>query len=192
MKSAAAAAVAGPALVSAGQKRANSADQSILAYVGTYSSPHGPEGNLGHGRGIYLFRMNPATGALTPGETFENDLNPTWLAFDPSRTHLYAVNEVNDYQGKSSGLVSALSIDRSTGHLTLLNTVDSEGAGPTHLSVHPSGKYVFVANYAGGTVAVFPVRPGGELGAATDVKQNKGAVGPEHAASAPPGSLPMI
>jgi 6-phosphogluconolactonase (cycloisomerase 2 family) len=73
--------------------------------------------------------------------------------------------------------------------LTLLNTVSSHGAGPAHLSVHPSGKYVLVANYAGGTVAVLPILARGELGAATEVKHDQGPVGPAHAASAPPGSF---
>jgi 6-phosphogluconolactonase (cycloisomerase 2 family) len=85
--------------------------------------------------------------------------------------------------------VSAFSINRSDGHLTLLNTVSSQGAGPCHLSVHPSGKYVLVANYAGGTVAVLPIWANGELGLATDVKQDKGTIGPTHPASAPPGSF---
>jgi 6-phosphogluconolactonase (cycloisomerase 2 family) len=85
--------------------------------------------------------------------------------------------------------VSAFSIDRSNGHLTLLNTVSSQGAGPAHLSVHPSGKYVLVANYGGGNVAVLPLRSNGELGSATDVKQDVGTVGPTHATNAPPGSF---
>ena len=80
------------------------------------------------------------------------------------------------------------SIARS-GHLTLLNTVSSEGAGPAHLSIHPSGKYVLAANYAGGTVAVLPIQENGELGSATDVVQDQGVVGPEHAHSAPVGSF---
>src|SRR5207249_11470417 len=78
---------------------------------------------------------------------------------------------------------------RSSGHLTLLNTVSSEGAGPAHLSVHPSGKYVLVANYEGGDVAVLPIRSNGELGPPTDVKRDQGTVGPTHAASAPHGSF---
>jgi 6-phosphogluconolactonase (cycloisomerase 2 family) len=160
-----------------------------LAYVGTYSSPKGPEGSRGNGTGINLYQVNPSTGALTFRELLANDANPAWLAFDPSRTHLYSANETDTYQGASSGSVSAYSIDRSSGHLTALNTVSSQGAGPAHLSVHPSGKYVLVANYAGGTVAVLPVLPNGSLGAATDVKHDNGPVGPARAASAPPGSF---
>ena len=162
---------------------------AVLAYVGTYSAAKGAEGSRGNGKGINLFEMNPSTGALTLVELFANDANPAWLAFDPSRTHLYAANETDTYQGASSGSVSAYSIDRSSGRLTLLNTVSSQGAGPAHLSVHPSGKFVLVANYAGGTVAVLPIQPNGSLGAATDVKHDTGPTGPARAASGPPGSF---
>jgi 6-phosphogluconolactonase len=154
-----------------------------LAYVGTYSSPEGPEGSRGRGQGIYRFEMDPVTGALSQLKLFPSDANPSWLAFDPSRTHLYSANEA------AAGSVSAYSIAASNGDLTLLNTVRSEGAGPAHLSVHPSGKYVLVANYAGGTVAVLPIGATGALGPATDVQHDQGAVGPPHAASAPPGSF---
>jgi len=171
------------------QGPANSLNGSILAYVGTYSSPQGPEGSKGNGQGIYLFQMNPATGALSQSGLFADDSNPSWLAFDPSRTHLYAANETATFQGTNSGSVSAYSINQTNGHLTRLNTVSSQGAGPAHLSVHPSGKYVLVANYAGGTVAVLPIGANGELGSATDVKADAGTVGPTHAASAPPGSF---
>ena len=133
--------------------------------------------------------MDPASGALVQREVFANDANPSWLALNPARTHLYAANETATYQGANSGSVSAYAIDRANGHLTLLNTVSSEGAGPAHLSVHPAGKHVLVANYAGGTVAVLPLGADGELGPATDVKTGRGAVGPTRAASAPPGSF---
>jgi 6-phosphogluconolactonase (cycloisomerase 2 family) len=171
------------------QGQGNSLNRPILAYVGTYSSPQGPEGSKGRGQGIYLFQMNPATGALAKCGLFADDSNPSWLAFDPSRTHLYAANETATFQGTNSGSVSAFSIDHSNGQLAPLNTVSSEGAGPAHLSVHPSGKYVLVANYGGGTVAVLPIRPNGELGPATDVKEDVGVVGPTDAASARPGSF---
>jgi 6-phosphogluconolactonase len=162
---------------------------AVLAYAGTYSNPKGPEGSKGYGKGILLFQMNTSTGELTLRETFPSDGNPSWLAFDPPRTHLYSANETDAYQGAGSGSVTAWSIDRLSGRIAALNTVSSEGAGPAHLSVHPGGKYVLVANYAGGTVAVLPIRPDGSLGAATDVKHDTGPVGPIHAASAPPGSF---
>ncbi|HEY1217058.1 MAG TPA: beta-propeller fold lactonase family protein, partial [Bryobacteraceae bacterium] len=162
---------------------------SQLAYVGTYSSPQGPEGSKGRGQGVYVFEMNLSTGALSQREVFEDGSNPAWLALDPSGKYLYAANEINDFQGTNSGAVTAFSVERSSGHLTKLNTVSSQGAGPAHLSVHPSGRWVFVANYAGGSFAVLPVGPDGKLGAATDTKRESGKVGPNHATSAPPGSF---
>ena len=182
-------AAASAALPAAAQEPATRTGRPILAYVASYSSPQGPEGSKGYGRGIYLMEMDAASGALTQRAVFANDANPSWLALNPARTRLYAVNETATYRGANSGSVSAYAIGRSNGHLTLLNTVSSAGAGPAHLSVHPAGRHVLVANYAGGTVAVLPLGDNGELGPASDVKTGQGAVGPTQAASAPPGSF---
>ena len=76
-----------------------------------------------------------------------------------------------------------------TGNLTLLNTVRSGGAGPTYVSIHPSGRFLLVANYFGGSVAVLPILPDGRLGDATDIKNDAGKIGPTKATSAPPGSF---
>src|SRR5215470_19007298 len=84
----------------------------VLAYVGTYSSPQGPEGAVGRGQGIYLFEMNAATGALRQRDVFPTDSNPSWLALNPSRTHLYSANEISNYKGGNAGSVSAYSIRR--------------------------------------------------------------------------------
>ncbi len=185
----AAASASSLAIGRAGQAPGLSEKKSLFAYVGSYSSPLGPEGTKGRGDGVYLFEMDLATGALQKREVFSDGANPSWLALDPSRKFLYAANEVNDFGGKKSGAVTAFSVERASGHLTRLNTVSSEGAGPAHLSVHPSGRYVLVANYAGGSFAVLPVGADGKLGAATDVKLETGTVGPLHAASAPKGSF---
>jgi 6-phosphogluconolactonase (cycloisomerase 2 family) len=126
---------------------------------------------------------------LANPELFEDDANPSWLALHPSGNYLYAANEISNFQGTHSGAVTAYGVHRPSGRLTRLNMVSSEGLGPAHLSVHPSGKYVFVANYFGGSFAVLPVRPDGQLGPATDIKHDTGAVGPTRAVSAPPGSF---
>lgn len=160
-----------------------------LAYVATYSAAHGPEGSRGRGQGIYLFEMDAATGALTRRDLFPSDVNPSWLAVDPTRAHLYSANETAFCGNAQSGSVSAYAIDRPTGRLTLLNTESSRGAGPCYVSVHPSGKHALVANYHGGTIAVLPILPGGKLGAAIDVKSVAGRPGPAQASSAPAGSF---
>jgi 6-phosphogluconolactonase len=189
LKAAAALGGATPALALARQGAADSARHPIFAYVGSYSLPQATDGSVGRGEGIYIFEMNPVTGALVQREVIRRATNPSFMAYDSAGKFLYSVNWIPNYQGTKSGSVSAYAIDRPSGHLTLLNTVSSEGANPTHLSIHPSGKFVLVASYFGGTVAVLPILAGGELGSATDVVHDQGTVGPQHGASAPPGSF---
>jgi 6-phosphogluconolactonase len=177
------------AVAVAGAARAAAQSGLRLAYVASYSSPQGPEGSPGRGAGIYLFAMDPATGALAQREVFPNPDNPSCLALDKARSHLYSANETADYQGKASGSVSAYAVENSSGRLTLLNTQSSQGAGPCYVSVHPSGRYVLVANYHGGTVAALPIGPNGTLGAATEVINDAGQPGPVHATNAPRGSF---
>ncbi len=191
LKGAAALAVTRPSLASA-QGRAKSSQHSILAYVGAYSGKQGPVGSKANEQGIFLFHMNPATGVLAQRGHFANDSATAWLEVDPSGKHLYAANIIETFQGANSGSVSAFSIDRANGNLELLNTVSSGGAGPAHVSVHPSGKHLLVANFSGGSVAVLPIRPNGELGAATDVKADIGTVGPIHPTSAAPGNFAIF
>ena len=186
LKGAAAATV--PAL--AGQSGSQgAARRAPLLYIASYSSPQGPEGSKGNGEGIYLFEMDLTNGRLSKRSVFPNGNNPAWLAFGPARANLYSANETATYNGTPSGSVSAYRIEGSSGHLTLLNTESSGGSGPCYLSIHPSGKYALAANYAGGTLAVLPIRANGELGPPTDVKRDSGQTGSIHAASAPQGSF---
>jgi 6-phosphogluconolactonase (cycloisomerase 2 family) len=127
--------------------------------------------------------MDPQSGTLTQRDVFKDGTNPSWLALNKARTHLYAANETE------AGAVSAFSINAGNGELTLLNRASSGGAGPAHLSLHPSGKHVLVANYAGGSVAVLPISEDGQVGEPSDIHKDEGSVGPTKAASAPPGSF---
>jgi 6-phosphogluconolactonase len=160
--------------------------RKLLAYVGTYNTP--VDGGAGNGKGIYLLEMDRATGELTPMKLAAESRNPSWLSLDPSGRYLYSVNEVTDYEGRG-GSVSAYAVNRESGDLQLLNVVSSEGAGPAHLSVQASGKYVLVANYNNGTVAVLPILPTGALGPASYIHQDIGSVGHTASSSGPPGSF---
>lgn len=160
-------------------------NRRTLAYVGTSTTPGDGAGN---GKGIYLFEMDPGTGKLSFLKLAAETANPTWLAVAPSGQYLYALHENATFDG-NSGSVSAFAIDRGSGDLRLLNTVSSHGSGPAYLSVDHSGKFAFVANYAGGSIAVLPIFPNGSLGPASDVHRDTGHVGSIHATNAPPGSF---
>ena len=137
-------------------------------YVGTYTE----EGSKS--KGIYAYRFDPAAKEITAIGLVAETINPSFVALHPNHHFLYAVNEVGKYKGQSSGAVSAFAIDRVTGKLTLLNEVPSRGADPCYITLDKSGKHVLVANYTGGSVAVFPVLDDGRLGDASAFVQHQG------------------
>jgi 6-phosphogluconolactonase len=139
-----------------------------LFYVGTYTE----EGSKS--KGIYAYRFDPATAEITALGLAAETTNPSFVAPHPSGKFLYAVNEVGNYKGPNSGGVSAFSVDPATGKLTFLNEVVSRGADPCYITVDKSGKYVLVANYTGGSIAVFPILADGKLGEASGFVQHTG------------------
>lgn len=174
---------------------AQDASKPLMAYVGTFSSPLRdvlptqvdlPPGN---GRGIHLFHVNRSTGAMTPAGIHEMGTSPSCLALNAAGTRLYSANETDRVGNNQEGTVTAFSVNRTDGKLEPLNTVRSGGAGPTYVSIHPSGRFLFVANYFGGSVAVLPILADGRLGDATDIKNDAGKIGPTKATNAPPGSM---
>lgn len=177
------------------QPQPSQAAEPLIAYVGTFSSPLRdvlptqvdlPPGN---GRGIHILNVDRTTGAMTPLSIFEPGVSPSYLASNAAGTHLYSANETDRVGDNKEGTISAFAIDRADGKLKLLNTARSGGAGPTYVSVHPTGKYLLVANYFGGSVAVLPILADGRLGEPSDIKTDTGKVGPAKPTNAPPGSF---
>ena len=187
----------GTASLLSGSLRAqsNQVGGPLMAYVGTFSSPLRdmlptqvdlPPGN---GRGIHLFQVDRISGAMSAAGIYEMGTSPSCLAINASGSTLYSANETDRVGENKEGTVSAFAIDRSDGHLSLRNTVSAGGAGPTYISIHPSGRFLFVANYFGGSVAVLPILSDGRLGDATDIRNDAGKLGPTKATNAPPGSF---
>ncbi len=149
---------------------------SLLLYVGTFTR-HQPHAR-GRAEGIYVYRADRSTGALTRVQTVPDVPNPSFLALAPDRRHLYAVNAVPEIDGHPGGAVSAFAVDASTGALTYLNRQSAGGAGPCHVSVDQTGRNVLTACYNGGSAAVLPIQADGRLGPATDAVEYSGA-GPD-------------
>jgi 6-phosphogluconolactonase len=137
-----------------------------VIYVGTYTDKRA--------EGINLCDFGPSTGSLSARMDVIAAENPSFLALSPDGNLLFAVKEVSDFRGTSGGAVSAWKIDKGSGSLTFINSQPSLGADPCHLTVSLNGKFVLVANYTGGNVAVLPVAQGGTLGEAVCVKQHSG------------------
>jgi len=139
---------------------------SCLVYIGTFT--------FKQSKGIYAVRMSPKTGALGEPELVAESQSPSYLALHPNGRFLYCVNEIDRFDGKRGGAVSAFSINLDSGRLTLLNQAPSGGVGPTHISIDRRGMDVLVANYGSGSVAVLPVEADGKVAEPSSVDQHEG------------------
>src|SRR5258708_16732595 len=153
-------------MLSMGDVNAKNESRKYLLYVGTYTK--------GESKGIYAYRYDAGSGELTSLGLAAETPNPSFVAADPSGKFLYAVNELTDYKGAASGAVTAFSIDRHSDKLSKLNEVASRGADPCYIAVDKTAKYLLVANYTGGSVAVFPVLKDGGIGEASAFVQHTG------------------
>ena len=125
-------------------------------FLGTYTSV------AGGGKGIGLATYDERTGRITGTGVVEGVGDPSYLALHPSRRTLYAVDE------REAGAVTAVRLAEDGRH-RVLGSRDTGGAAPCHLSVHPSGRWLFSANYGSGSVAVHPIAASGALGERTEL-----------------------
>ena len=124
----------------------------MYAYVGSFTTAK----RKARGDGIHVYRSDAATGVWTHVQHIGELTNPSFLALSPDQRFLYSVHGDSDY-------ASAFALDRQTGQARLLNHAATGGNNGVRQAVDPSGRYLLVANYASGTVAVLPILPDGSL-----------------------------
>jgi len=149
----------------------------LFAYVGCYTT----EKRGGHGKGISVFRVDPATAKWALVQLVDGVVNPSFLCFDREQKFLYVAHGDMDY-------VSAFAINRSNGTLSTLNREPCGGINPVHVAVDKSNQFLVVSNYTSGNVAVMPIKPDGAVGPLTDLVNLAGTPGPhrtQHASAHP-------
>lgn len=135
-------------ILSLSQCKPKSQDYYML--VGTYTHTGS--------KGIYVMTFNTSTGAINPVSTQDGIVNPSYLSV--SGNNVYAVSETH---GDTPGGISAYHFDRSTGTLRFINSQLTGGDDPCYVEADSSGKFVAVANYSGGSLALFRVDENGGL-----------------------------
>lgn len=158
-------------LASANPSHSKPSSGQYLAYVGTYTSKT-------PSKGIYVYRFDPESGSLAENGVAAETPDPSFLAVHPNGKYVYAVNEGALTDGGKHGAVTAFSMDAQSGKLKQLNQVSSLGTDPCFISIDKSGKYLLVANYTSGSVAVFPIEADGSIGKSTAFVQHSGKTGP--------------
>jgi 6-phosphogluconolactonase len=150
---------------------------AMYAYVGSFTTAK----RKARGDGIHVYRTSPATGAWTHIQHIGDLTNPSFLVLSPDQRFLYSVHGDGDY-------ATAFALDRETGQAKLLNRAATGGNNGVRQAVDPSGKFLIVANYASGTVAVLAIAQDGSLKDQHQLVQLPGEPGPhkvEQASSHP-------
>ena len=111
---------------------------------------------------IFIYRLDAATGALTPATPVSATLapgsGPRHFAFHPTKPFAYVINEL-------SLTVTAFSRNTTTGALTEVQTIGTLPAGVANdpafstaeVVVHPSGKFLFGSNRGHDSLVVFAI-----------------------------------
>src|SRR5215475_7683221 len=143
------------------------AARPIYAYVGSFTSAE----RKARGNGINVFRMDPTTGAWTHIQQVGELVNPSFLVLSKDQRALYSVHGDENH-------ATAFAVDPESGKIKLINRADTGGKNGVRQALDPSGKFLIVANYASGTVAVLPVTEDGGLRDKTQLVELKGTPGP--------------
>jgi 6-phosphogluconolactonase (cycloisomerase 2 family) len=140
---------------------------AMYAYVGSFTTAL----RKARGDGIHVYRADPATGGWTHVQHVGDLVNPSYLVVSRDQRFLYSVHGDEDY-------ATAFAIDPATGQAKLLNRAATGGKNGVRQAIDPSGKFLIVANYASGSVAVLPIAPDGSLKDQTQLVQLPGEPGP--------------
>ncbi|GGB93407.1 hypothetical protein GCM10011325_21010 [Dyadobacter sediminis] len=132
-------------------------DKTVPFYIGTQDK--------GANSSITLCELNLSSGQVTLIDTFNNSSGPGYVAVSPNKKNLYAVTADNK--------ITAFAIDADH-KLSYLNSQSSEGMNPCHVSVHPSGKMAFAANYTGGSFTAYTLQPDGKVNPPVYTEQYSG------------------
>jgi 6-phosphogluconolactonase len=133
----------------------------MFAFVGSQTT--------GAGEGITILPYDGRTGDFREGRLIHDTGNPTFLEIDAARSMLYAVQEMESFEGSPGGGLAtySLALGRDGAvRATRLCSQSSLGTSPCHVVTEPQRRTLFVSNYRDGVLSVFPLDGHGEPGPA--------------------------
>lgn len=121
--------------------------------------------------GLFVYKFNSSTGKLSFESKTEGVINPSYLAINEQTSKVYAVSEGNAQQAA----LNAFDFDAKRGVLSLINSERTHSQDPCYVTLSKDGKFVFTANYGGGTLSVFPINSDGGLAPMSQLVKHTGS-----------------
>src|SRR5207247_7110182 len=126
-------------------------------YVGSFTGK-----DRGHGEGLSGFRRSSESDRWMPIQLLKDLADPSFLIVDRQGRCLYSAHGDGTH-------ATAYQIDQATGRLTVLNRQPTGGTNGVHLAIDRTGRFLVVANYATGTVALMTINQDRSLGPVRDL-----------------------
>lgn len=141
----------------------STAEEKMKQYlcVGTYTDPilfGTGQTFYGKGQGIYFCSFED--GRIEVLKCLKLT-NPSYFCMDQGYKKIYAVNEAKEYQGQFGGGVTQVSF--KDGILREEFSTNSGGTDPCHIEMSPDRSFLSVANFASGSVSIFPLDKEGNM-----------------------------
>jgi len=121
------------------------------------------------GSSVVAFSYNRESGALAPIQTistlpagFSGEDDSAEIQIDKSGRFLYASN-------RGQNAITEFQIDQSTGKLTAVQNISTEGKTPRNFVIDPTGKYLLAANQDSNSIVLLEIDPA--TGRLTPAKQ---------------------
>jgi 6-phosphogluconolactonase len=152
--------------VAAALARRRAAAAPAFMYIGSFTQKDG-----GHGQGLSVYRRGGESEPWTQVEVMKELADPSFVAIDRSGRFLYSSHGDGTH-------ATVFRIDEATGRLTVMNRQPTGGVNGAHISIDPTGRFVAIANYATGGLALLPIGSDGSLGPLSDTAVMTGTPGP--------------
>jgi len=139
---------------------------AAFMYVGSFTAKDG-----GHGDGLSVFQRKSGETMWSLIQLVKEFADPSFLIIDRAGRHLYSAHG-------DGTQVTACHIDATTGRLSVQNRQPTGGTNGVHLAIDATNRFLTLANYATGSLALFPINQDGSLGPLSDLALTKGEPGP--------------
>jgi len=137
--------------------------KSYYLFVGTYTN--------GKSEGIYVYDFDSESGKTSIISKIKAN-NPSYLAISKDEKYVYAID---DDRNNTSSKAAAYRFDKKTGSLSFINKKSNKGIGACYVAIDSKRKWLFMANYASGSLSVLPINKDGSIDTVRQFLQHTGS-----------------
>jgi 6-phosphogluconolactonase len=118
--------------------------------------------------GLNIYDFNSTKGKMELVSSFNAGPDPSYLCINVEEKLIYALNEVSEFNGEKGGGITTVRYENDFENLMKEGEIAVPNGGPCYISISPDNRFLLIASYAGGSVAVVKLGDNGVPVAVTD------------------------